>query len=176
MKRFFFGFKPLFFAPFILWCSLAGAQTSPVQPGQTRDQIRREQAGRSAHGFTLEEVNSNRWLLTHQDSSGYQARISVNFDEDRANKVLAEWTGLDSTYRFVMYRWFEATQEALSQNGDFQRDTNMEDMLNKSYPGKRAKTAVFVAKDFSHRQVIVFYATEKGAFFSHMQQVYFWEE
>ncbi len=168
--------KVVFCFAFLLPSFVAQAQVSPVRPGATKQEIRREYAGRwGSQGYRLQESNDAKWLIINEDSANYRAKITVEFDGDRSKRVLTEWTGLDSTYRFTMLGWYEMQVEALDANARYQRDRDLEAKLVGSFRDTFAKAAVFATEDQSHRYVLLLHATKEGAFFSHLEQAYFWE-
>ncbi len=171
------NFKLFYLLAMAMFVLLAGvgdkalAQTSPVFLGQPLEQLRR--AGSFTLGsdpFRVEELSPGRWLLSTERSAEYQARITVQGKDGIVTRILAEWTGLDSSYRFVMYQWYESKAKDLSMEPALERDPLMEAQLVRSYPDRLARVAVFSSPDKLRREVLVFFATDEGAYFSHLQQ------
>ena len=149
------------------------AQTSPVSLGQPLDQLRR--AGTITLGtdpFRVQDMGGGKWLLSTERAGEYQARITAQGKDSVVTRILAEWTGLDSSYRFVMYQWYESKAKDLSLAPGLVRDPVMETQLARTYPGRLARVAVFSTPDKLKREVLVFFATDEGAYFSHLQQLF----
>lgn len=169
-----FGFLLLIVAG----CPLAGySQISPFTPGDTKSAIENDLLHtRSAQGLELIEEKQEQWILAEVDESGYKLEIQVNFDDAIANKILTEWTATTVDYRVILRKWFDQEVAERGELVDFERDPRMEEMLVNSYKDGLSKAAVYVSLDKSQRIILIFSATQEGAFLSHMHQVYFWSE
>lgn len=153
------------------------SQISPFTVGEEKSAIRTHLATtRSARGLVLSEESADLWKMHEEDESGYELDIEVNFEDAKSQKILTEWTAKTIDYRIILRQWFDETNRELDVDQGYERDPRMEEMLANSYKTGRSKVAVYVSADRSQRIILVFHATQEGAFLSHMHQAYFWPE
>ncbi len=155
----------------------AWAQTSPFFPGQRHQEVMNILADpRESEGFHLLEESPEQIISVQTSDASYEAKVVCHFSGDVSNRVLVEWIGKTVDYRYVLRQLFDQQITAMNATGNYERDTTMEATLIRSFAGKFALAAVFVTEDQSRRHIFLFYTKPTGAFFSHMDQVYVFED